>query len=248
MALFISVVNHNHDDMICANRTLQELSTEHTVLLKANTQATSKLQDYCKNSGIILIQGTEKKGFGANNNEVFHYAEQQLALSQDDYFLVLNPDVDVSIESINQLLDTVKINDYPISTINLFRNREMTEHDNSIRRFPSIWNPIKTLLKIKRTDHYDKSKIIEPTTVDWAAGSFLLFKYDVYKQLNGFDEQYFMYFEDVDICYRASEVGNKITYLPEIKGIHLASFKNRQFFSNESFHYLASSFRYFSNL
>ncbi|MFV0447975.1 MAG: glycosyltransferase family 2 protein [Vibrio sp.] len=247
MALFVSVINHNHDDMICTNSTLKELATEHTVLLKSNTQATSKLQDYCKDNGIILIQGKERKGFGTNNNEVFHYAEQHLELSQNDYFLVLNPDVDVSLESINQLLDTVKTNDYTTSTINLFKNRELTEYDNSIRRFPSIWNPIKSLLKIKRTDHYDKNEINEPTTVDWAAGSFLLFKYDVYKQLNGFDEKYFMYFEDVDICKRIIRNNYHLYYIPLIKGIHLAQHKNRSLFSLEVFYYLNSYLKYYSS-
>ncbi len=244
MALFISVVNHNHDEMICENPTLKELAIEHTVLLKSNTQATSKLQNYCKNNGIILIQGTETKGFGANNNEVFNYAEQLLTLSEDDYFLVLNPDVEISLEVINRLLSTITANGYAISTINLFRNKAMTEYDNSIRRFPSILNPIKTLLKIKRTDHYDKNKITEPMTVDWAAGSFLLFKYDAYKQLNGFDERYFMYFEDVDICRRAKRKNIFIYYIPDIKAVHYASYSNRVIISKYSLFYFKSLIKY----
>ncbi len=245
MALFISVVNHNHDEMICANPTLKELATKHTVLLKSNTQATAKLQNYCKKNHIILLQGTEKKGFGANNNEVFNYAEQNLTLGKNDYFLVLNPDVEISLESIEQLLYIVTTNNYAISTINLFKNREMTEYDNSIRRYPSILNPIKTVLKIKRTDHYDKSKITQPMTVDWAAGSFLLFKYEIYKQLDGFDEKYFMYFEDVDICKRVKNKNHHLYYIPIIKGIHLAQHKNRNLFSLEVLYYLNSYFKYY---
>lgn len=49
----------------------------------------------------------------------------------------------------------------------------------------------------------NKNKITKPTYVDWAAGSFLIFNAFFYSKLNGFNEKYFMYCEDIDICWRA---------------------------------------------
>lgn len=64
MTLFISVINHNHDDMICENETLKSLAKEHTVILKSNTLVTNPLKTYCEEAGITLLQGTISKGFG----------------------------------------------------------------------------------------------------------------------------------------------------------------------------------------
>ncbi|MFM2588593.1 glycosyltransferase family 2 protein [Vibrio sp. TBV020] len=246
MSLYISVVNHNHDEMICKNPTLKNLAKIHHVVIKSNTVASVELNSYCAEAGIHLIQGVEKKGFGANNNEVFELCTDQLNMTDSDYFLVLNPDVEVTCETIDQLYEAVINSRTKVATINLFRNREMTLYDNSIRRFPSVLNPIKTLLKIKRNDHYNKKTITQPTTVDWAAGSFLLFSTQVYKKLKGFDERYFMYFEDVDICKRALNLLDyKVTYYPEYKATHFAQHANRSIFSKTFLHYLKSYIRYF---
>lgn len=245
MTLFISVINHNHDDMICDNPTLRNLAKEHTVIIKSNTLASQRLTEYCSSSLIHLIQGQKTKGFGANNNEVFHYAELKLSMTENDHFLVLNPDVEVDNSTINKLLVQSTADKCAISTINLFRNREMTEYDNSIRHFPSLLNPIKSIFGFKRNDQYDKRKIVTAKTIDWAAGSFLLFQYKIFKKLQGFDEKYFMYFEDVDICKRASKSNDLVTYYPQFKGLHLAQFSNRKLFSKESLYYIQSTITYF---
>ncbi len=68
MKLFISVVNHNHDQMIINNQTLQQLATKHHVTLKSNTLASPKLTAHCIHNNISLLQGKSFKSFGANNN------------------------------------------------------------------------------------------------------------------------------------------------------------------------------------
>ncbi|MBD0787969.1 glycosyltransferase [Vibrio sp. Y2-5] len=244
MALFISVVNHNHDEMISANDTLKNLAQKHTVIIKSNTEAKTCLKQYCQKSGIHLIQGSSFKGFGANNNEVFKVAKTSFNMCKEDYFLVLNPDIEISLESISSLLTELQHTPTDIAAINLFRNRAMTEYDNSIRHYPKLLNPFKTLLRLPRKDFYDKSVIKQPISIDWAAGSFLLFKTGCYQELKGFDEKYFMYFEDVDICRRANELGLSIIYFPQIKAKHLAAYDNRNFFSKNFRWYLTSSLKY----
>lgn len=244
MALFISVVNHNHDEMISENNTLKNLAQKHTVIIKSNTEAKVCLKQYCQKSRIHLIQGTSFKGFGANNNEVFKVARTSFSMGNEDYFLVLNPDIEISLESISLLLtEFQRTPSADIAAINLFRNKEMTEYD-SIRHYPKLLNPFKTLLRLPRKDFYDKSMIKQPITIDWAAGSFLLFKGGCYQELKGFDENYFMYFEDADICRRAKIAGYDLVYFPHIKALHAASHQNRKLFSKHFIWYWGSSFRY----
>jgi len=244
MALFVSVVNHNHDKMISENDTLKNLAQKYTVIIKSNTEAKACLKQYCQKSGIHLIQGSSFKGFGANNNEVFEVAKTSFNMCNEDYFLVLNPDIEISLESIFSLLTELQHTPTDIAAINLFRNRSMTEYDNSIRHYPKLLNPFKTLLRLPRKDFYDKSVIKQPITIDWASGSFLMFKAGCYKELKGFDEKYFMYFEDADICRRAKIAGYYLVYFPHIRALHSASHQNRKLFSKHFIWYWHSSFRY----
>ncbi|CCN70296.1 glycosyltransferase [Vibrio nigripulchritudo] len=242
MALFISVINHNHDDMICANPTLSKLSAQHAVIIKSNSIATEKLKNYCDTSKITLIQGDTAKGFGANNNEVFEYLQH--TIQPDDYFLVLNPDVEITNNSINDLLAQVKRYNSDISTINLFKDEHYTIHDNSIRKYPKLLGPLRSLAGLKRHDVFDKSLVTSPTKIDWAAGSFLLFKAACFETLKGFDEKFFMYFEDADICTRANKNGFNVCYFPDIKAIHYASHQNRNVFSKHFYWYCVSTLLY----
>lgn len=59
------------------------------------------------------------------------------------------------------------------------------------------------------------------TQTDWVSGAALAIKKSVFENINGFDENFFMYFEDVDLCKRVTEMGKKIFILPNIKILHI---------------------------
>ena len=54
------------------------------------------------------------------------------------------------------------------------------------------------------------------TNVDWVVGACLLLKKDLYERLGGFDERFFLFFEDTDLCRRVHALGKKVMYLPQI--------------------------------
>jgi N-acetylglucosaminyl-diphospho-decaprenol L-rhamnosyltransferase len=244
MKLYISVVNHHHDNLIISNNVLKNLALEHTVILKSNTSPSQELVEYCNKGNIHLLKKEKVLGFGANNNDVFHCAWSQLGMNDSDYFLVLNPDVIVENKQLEKLLKLAEQFNSDISAINLYKNCDKTLYDNSIRHYHSFLSPVKSLLGMERNDIYDKSEIHEPITIDWAAGSFLLFKAECYKKSNGFDERYFMYFEDADICTRANKQGLTVMYFPQIEAIHLAAHNNRKLFSKHLQWYITSLLRY----
>lgn len=244
MTIFISIVNHYHDVMIVDNPTLPLLAQNFTIIIKSNTQPSPELTDFCCEHNIRLLQGSKPKGFGANNNEVFQYIKSHLNPIDEDFFLALNPDVEVEVESLSDLTSQATEYRADISAINLYTDIEFNNYDNSIRRYPSLLSPLKSLVGLPRRDVYDKSKIDKPTRVEWAAGSFLLFTVHCFELLNGFDERYFMYFEDADICTRANLAGYNVMYFPNIKAIHFASHQNRKLFSKHFIWYWSSSFRY----
>lgn len=242
--IYISVVSHYDDKLIIENNVLSVLAKNYTVVLKCNTPASEPLKGYAKQAGIILLDEKYGMGFSQNNNYVFFYCENMLNMTDNDFFLVLNPDLIIEKESLIKLHQRV-IDQLPdICTINLYKDISKTQIENSIKRFPSLLTPLITACTGSRPDLYDKSTIDNPINIDWAAGSFLLFQSKHYNMLNGFNEKYFMYFEDVDLCKRAKKNGLKVTYYPDIKATHLGAYTNRNIFSRHFRWYIRSYVRY----
>jgi len=247
--IFLSIINHNHDQLIVNNATLPNLAKDNFIVIKSNTPATKLLKEFSVENNILLLDENYGLGFGENNNYIFNYLVREKKINEDDYFLVINPDVIIETSEMAKLRNEIISNESDIFTINLFYDENYLKPEMSVRRFPKLTGPLKGLLsKDHRSDAYDKSAINKPKKVDWAAGSFLLFKKAVYQKLSGFDPKYFMYFEDVDICRRANRMEMQVTYLPNIKAIHKGAFNNRKLFSRHFRWYLMSYFIYhFSN-
>jgi len=244
MELFISVVSHGHGAMIAKLDCLGPLSLHFKVIIKNNIHD-SDLKKYCKKyPSILLLDESYGLGFGANNNLSYGFASNSFGIGDKDLFLILNPDLYFDPIEAHKLVDFVSGSKFDIFTINLFHDFGMKVSDNSVRKFPTITRLFLKFLGVNSNYYIDKSYISDPTVIDWAAGSFLCFRSDVYASIGGFDERYFMYYEDVDICYRANVCGNKLVYIPSIFGIHLAAFDNRNIFSKHGRWYLLSVLRY----
>lgn len=71
------------------------------------------------------------------------------------------------------------------------------------------------------SDSYTGWKGETQRTVDWLSGCFILIRSDLLKRLNGFDEQFFYYYEDMDLCHRVWDAGYSILYTPEMTITHL---------------------------
>jgi N-acetylglucosaminyl-diphospho-decaprenol L-rhamnosyltransferase len=68
----------------------------------------------------------------------------------------------------------------------------------------------------------------QPFFADWVVGMFMLFTSDAFRVLKGFDEKYFMYYEDVDICARGWRAGHKVLVCPNLKIVHEGRRKSRR--------------------
>lgn len=243
--IFFSIINHYHDNIIINNSSLHALAKKYTVVIKSNTPASEGLKRFASENAITLLDCCYSLGFGENNNYIFSHLVSNKLIRDNDYFLVINPDVTISPDEMFKLDSELRARDSDIYTINLFYDERYQKPELHIRRFPKLTGPLKGLLnKDYRSDAYDKSLIQKPVNIDWAAGSFLLFKKTAYETLGGFDTKYFMYFEDVDICRRARSKKMLLTYLPHIKAIHTGAFRNRKIFSRHFRWYLKSYLTY----
>ncbi len=82
-------------------------------------------------------------------------------------------------------------------------------------------------------------------TVDWVTGAFMMIRADVFRALGGFDERFFMYWEDSDLCLRAHRAGWKIVYEPGVEVLHLTGRSSRHAPLRSLLAFHVSAFRHY---
>lgn len=247
MKIYISVVSHGHENLIMRLGFLAKLAKYESVVVIVKTNkacGNGDFKEYCHANSMVCLDENHGLGFGANNNFVFGYCLKIGMDVEHDLFCVINPDVMIDEINTQRLLEYVKSKSFDAIAINLYRDISMSVYDNSIRTFPSAYDFVSSFLfKVNKTI-IDKSVITDPTVVDWAAGSFILFRSRVYADLSGFDEKYFMYCEDIDICLRLKHLGYSLVYEPSIVAVHLAEHANRHLLSKHFLWHVKSCIRF----
>ncbi|EAR07924.1 glycosyltransferase [Reinekea blandensis] len=222
MTIFVSVISHDH------YQDITQLLKPHTfhngddiVVVMKDNQHCPKLRTYCRKHSIDCLTNSEPKGFGENNNDIYLYCRLKHNMKDDDLFVVLNPDVIVEKDVFLQLNQIMKEKQVRLAAPNLFRDEQMKILEGSIRRYPMPWDFVSSFILNSQRTTIKRHHITEPSTVDWASGAFLAFRACLYKELAGFDPRYYLYCEDIDICWRARVCFNEPTYyIPHIKAIH----------------------------
>ena len=94
--------------------------------------------------------------------------------------------------------------------------------------FPTLIGTLWRLLLPRRIRKYDLDPVSDQTRpVDWITGAFIGFPRELFDAIGGFDEDYFMYYEDVDFCLRAREAGFPSYFVPSAQAVHVAPYSDR---------------------
>ncbi|ENO0297443.1 glycosyltransferase family 2 protein [Enterobacter asburiae] len=243
MRIVISVVSHNHFKIIKGLKSLEHLAPHFDVYLIDNVKEPG-LKEWCQIHNINYLSNESKCGFGENNNKIFDAAFKN-SINEDDWFLILNPDVVVNKDHIFELVERMRNDNVRLATVNLYKDTDFHTYDNAVRHFPTLSDFIKSYLTGANPTIIDKSQITEPTKVDWASGSFLMFQSGLYQKIGGFDKNYFMYCEDIDICLRSRALQKEsVTFYPSVKALHFAAHSNRKLLSKSFFWHVRSMVRY----
>lgn len=209
----LSIVSHNQDDLVKT--------------LLADLDALSDLHQYVKEVIVVcnitrnkdfklstlplkVIFNSKPKGFGENHNMAFQH-------SSGEFFCVVNPDIRLKSNPFSSMLDTIDEDNVGVVLPLVFASNGCLE--DSIRRFPTFSLFISKLFGSHKY-RYRVTDYKKAFTVDWGAGMFMLFRRKTYEQLKGFDEKFFLYYEDVDICTRIWILQQKVIVCPTAKVIH----------------------------
>lgn len=168
---------------------------------------------------VRFIRSRKNMGMGAGNNLGFREATGK-------FFLVLNSDTLVHPSAIRILFDTLRDrDDIGIAGPKLLNPNGSLQY--SCFRFPKAYTPIlrRTFLGKFAPKHLAQYLMtnfdhMENQNVDWMLGSCLMIRASFFQSIGGFDERFFMYFEDTDLCRRAWRNGYRVVYIPSATVIH----------------------------
>lgn len=246
--IHVAIISHGHEELLISSALggLLDAGDQIKVWLKDN-KPSSKLKNYCAGHAIFYTDEQAGLGFGHNNNFLYDFIQKSVGFAAGDIFVVMNPDITILPKTIFQLVEQMHQDQYPIATLNLYRDRHFKESDANIRRFPDMFSVARMTVVRSVSEPYDKNLMTEPCHVDWASGAFLAFDAQHYSALQGFDLRYFMYFEDVDICYRSQQLlGKGVRYYPHLKAMHAAAHKNRNLASKHAIWFFHSFLKFLS--
>ena len=231
--LTVSVVSHGHGAMVEA--LLWDLSLCPQIARVVLTHNIAEEEISCPQS---LLQRTERirnkypLGFGANHNQAFRLCETEL-------FAVLNPDIRFPNDPFPQLAALLDLRRAGVVGPTVVDPEGRLE--DSARRFPTAIRLVRKLILGNDGSVLLKDK--SPCDVDWLAGMFLLFSARAFRECGGFDEQFHLYYEDVDICTRLWRRNWRVILDPRVFVVHAAQRDSRRNFRYAIWH-LSSMLRY----
>jgi N-acetylglucosaminyl-diphospho-decaprenol L-rhamnosyltransferase len=156
-------------------------------------------------------------------------------LLHKDYLFILNPDAMLRPGSVSKLAETLLREPHA----GIVAPRIVDSEDNlypSARRFPSYFDSIghatvgivtKNNPWSRRYQAYDL-KYDEERKADWVSGAAMLVRRNAYDAVNGFDDSYWMYMEDVDLCFRMHKAGWDVWFQPEATVFHVGGVSTSQ--------------------
>ncbi|OQX51144.1 hypothetical protein B5M47_01750 [candidate division CPR3 bacterium 4484_211] len=207
--LSVIIVNYNTKKLIkrCLTSVYRWLKDPLEVIIVDNNSTDgSRLMIKKDFPQAKLISLGKNIGFGGANN-------LGLRSAQGDLFLLLNSDAYL-ISSPSAIVNFIKKTDADLVSPRLIKANGTTQK-YICGNFYNLFSPIKKLLP--GTKPWNSAK---PIKVDWVSAAALFLTRKAYLKTGGFDETYFMYFEDQDLCYRAQKAGLNIYYYPKYAICH----------------------------
>jgi GT2 family glycosyltransferase len=231
----VSIVSHGQNAMV--NMLLMDIAmrcAERVAVVVTLNRRDAMELDTALPYPLRVVRNAEPKGFGANHNAAFR-------LCQTEFFCVANPDIRLGCDPFAPLLETAS---RPATGAvgPLVRNPGGTVED-SARRYPTMLSLLSKALRPQRGPDYEFART--PFEVDWVAGMFMVFPREAYGAVGGFDESYFLYYEDVDLCRRLHRAGKAVFFDPRSEVCHAAQRASRRDL-RLALHHVASAFRFLS--
>jgi GT2 family glycosyltransferase len=215
--LFIIIVNWNTADLLknCLGSILDSIvSIDYKICVVDNSSVDNSIE-LIRNQfpNVFLIENSVNRGYSAANN-------QALRIADGRYILLLNSDTILKKGSIDELVKYA--NDHPtVGIIGPKLLNAKNEIEESSGNFPSLERSFSRVLIHNGFLHPIIRESRFPYEVDYVNGACMLVRKKVIDETGLLDEDFFMYGEDIDYCFRAKKLGWKVIYHSGVEIYHL---------------------------
>lgn len=165
---------------------------------------------------VSLRRWSKNHGFARAVNE-------GLRLSQGDWLLLLNPDVTLSDDFLDQVLahaERLENADPRLGIIGFHLRNADGSRQLSTGPIPTLFGTLARLVLPRSWRKYHTQPAAIPEKTSWVTGCCFLVRRECMEDLEGFDEQFFLYYEDVDLCHRATMKNWNVWYDPTLAVVH----------------------------
>jgi hypothetical protein len=248
----IIIVNWNSGEhlRLCLESIFEHATEAFKQVLVIDNVSTDGSERAAKDhESVELIQATSNLGFAKACN----LGAQQ---SKSEFILFLNPDAKLFSDTLNaslKYMNNPENQQVGICGVQLIDEQgKVAKHCSRYPTFSSMLSHSLGLSRLFQKLGYDMSDWSHNETreVDHVIGAYYLVRRELFEKLNGFDERFFVYLEDLDFSFRASKAGWKTVYLAEAQAFHLGGGCSSQVRARRLFYSLRSrllySFKHFS--
>jgi GT2 family glycosyltransferase len=223
MDLSIIIVNWNSGKLVyecikSINDNTKSINYE-IIVVDNNSADKSYLDLVGKEENVRLIYSSENLGFSRGNNLGAKNAK-------GEYILCLNPDTIILKDAITKSLTYIKQQKGDNLIGIRLLNKGRTLQISSCKFFNCISYFFGTFTMSNKM-HYKNHE------TDWVMGAFMLLPRSLYFKISGFNESYFMYSEDLELCYRVKQIGGKVLFFNEAQIIHLYNQSGKKKWNNK---------------
>lgn len=184
---------------------------------------------------VKFIENTANEGFAKANNKA-------VKLASGEYILLLNPDTEFEGNMMKEILDFADAqSNFGCLGVRLhdLEGRFLPESKRSVpsfyNSFEKLFTPFSSKNKSKKGYYRNDIEENDIAEVDVITGAFMLMKRNLYLEIEGLDEAYFMYGEDIDLCYTLLRKGYKNWYFGKYSVLHIkgeSTVKDKKYLEN----------------
>lgn len=248
--LTISIVNWNTKNYLkqCLQSIIEKIvDIAYEIIVVDNNSEDGSVDMVQSNfPEIKLIRNNTNFGFAKASNQAYK-------ISSGKYILLLNPDIEIVNSAVQGMIDFMESN----PRVGALGPKLITSNGNldpSCRNIPNFFTdfvessfldilfPKSKFFNYLKMGNWNHNQIRE---VEQLKGACILFRREALEKSGFMDEQFFMYYEEVDLCYRIKKTGCKIYFLPRVEVIHHGGGSAKQIESEAIYQRLKSKIKFF---
>ena len=218
----VIIVSYNTREVLA--RCLSAIDSERYEVIVVDNDSNDQSPDLVREkfTNVELIEAGRNLGFGAANNLGFQHAT-------GDYYALINSDAWAVDDGLEKLTE-VAASDAELGIVGPRLVGSDGSIQKSVRTFPTVWRlcteyfflrHIASSTRIFNAFYGSGFDYAKPVEADWLMGAVLVLRRELIEDIGGFDERFFLFSEEADLCYRAREAGWKVFYTPDAEFVHL---------------------------